>query len=690
MNVQPLFHQPDDFKKAAAYKLPGNPKLWQTEIAKHLASQHPYLELEDVQINFRHMDAVKGAAVGAVVIPEKEIAIPIIIKRPGVGADPELSPLDVFLHKGAALHLNPQNIKTLTHKPQIGEPTSNDYAQGGPRVIGSNPYIGDLTGDASPLEYSGQASPFAGPFDAFSVKAGSLVEGMCKHGFIHPNDLTNFRKMLASNPQLLQGASNNLNLIDLLMKYKQPAAVPHAPNVVRPNILQVWRDRMTGKLNYKFSGGQETAATRGELQTMLGDKYPEAMAKVDSTGVYMIAEEINRASWETKRPPNEARPILGDGLYMVRGRGNDTYHGFVCQRMMRLNGESLPVKLFVTTDGRYAISGELFGVKLTRKNRLPARRPVAGQTGVFVSYIHGSPIASVPLRIINIVDVPTQDENKSLRIFNVVDPVTGEKQSAIPYEGVLGYQRMIDIEPTAMSQTRGDIYYIPADVDWVTISQPVAVAQSSDQLSKLATAAEQFSETHVAFNGAGFYVESKFSDKVANFEVNNLSEPSLREVLVSMGMDVDNTDEVIKFARDHRGMDAGANLCGLLPPQGHGYSVEKKADPWLPSQDTTDFINSFRVDFDLLKSAAESDGETLDAMLSLHFVTPQNARYFVDHIETFEDIVSRLAALLVSVRLGMKHVKEQAVKDSMEGLSRVVSQLRLLKSAMDHERKKEM
>jgi hypothetical protein len=664
--------------------------MWQTEISKHLASQHPYLELDDLQINFRQMDAVKGAAVGAVVIPDKEIAIPIIIERPGPGADPELKPLDVFLHKGAAKHLNPQNIKTVTHNPQIGEAVSNQTAGGGPRAMGSNPYIGDLTGDASPLEYSGQASPFAGPFDAFSVKAASHshVEALCKLGYMHPNDLTNFRQMLATNPQVLQGSSNNLQLIELLMRYKQPAAIPSAPNVLRPNIVQVWRDPM-GALSYKFSGGQESKTSRAELQKILGDKFNEAMAKVDSVGSYMLAEEVFQASWDTARPKSEIKPITEDGLYMVSGRSKETYHGFVCQKVMRLNGESLPLKLFVTVDGRYAMAGDLFGVKLTRKNRLPARAPTSGQTGVFVSYIHGTPVATVPLRINGVITVPTDDENKTMTIFNVADPVTGELFSAIPQDGVLGFQRMLEIEPTAMSQTRGDVYYIPKDVDWVSINQPVDVAKSSDQLEKVSTFLEEKSITELAFNGSGFYLSAEF-DKEASFEFADVSRPQARELLFSMGMAHEDVENALGHVRDHRGMEGSLKIAGLNFPQSRGYRIEEKESEWIPSKETEQVIFSMRPDVDMLKAAAQADGESLDAMLSLHFVTPQNIRYFVDHIDTFEDVVSRLAALLVSVRLGMKHVNEQAVKDAMEGLSRVVSQLRLLKSAMDHQREKGM
>jgi len=98
-------------------------------------------------------------------------------------------------------------------------------------------------------------------------------------------------------------------------------------------------------------------------------------------------------------------------------------------------------------------------------------------------------------------------------------------------------------------------------------------------------------------------------------------------------------------------------------------------------------VRACRPDIKLIKAAAESGHpETLDALLSLEFITPQNLRYFVDHLQDFEDTASRLAALLMAVRLGMPHVNEQPVLDALEGLSKTVSKLHVLKSALGRER----
>jgi hypothetical protein len=166
----------------------------------------------------------------------------------------------------------------------------------------------------------------------------------------------------------------------------------------------------------------------------------------------------------------------------------------------------------------------------------------------------------------------------------------------------------------------------------------------------------------------------------------NLEAPDARELLVGMGMSADDVDGVLARVRAREGGDRGLKIAGLHAPQLRDFHVIE-----LPREDydeaTIRFVATLRPGAELLKAAAESGHpETLDSLLSLEFVTPQNLRYFIDNIADFEEATSRLAALLIAVRLGMQHVPEAPVKDALEGLSKTVAKLQVLKSAVDHER----
>jgi len=861
---QPLFFAPPGHEKVAGYKMPANPRLWQSEIIRYLKSQHPYLPMESSEIDIRRVDATKGAAVGSVILGN-EIAVPIISSRPRPGADPELSPMDVFFHKGRYRFLDPEAIKNVTHTPQIGEPESTHKS----RAMGGNPYIGDMTGDATPLEYSGQASPFAGPYDgtkvscdisyhllpdymtkeaksqrekmrdraalfgttgaigggvrgAITTKGGAkvraigalkqsllgavagsaagagsvpvgralglekrrrkeqrhiinrvvkreiekmsaldfsaglqeivedgLVSRLLKHAYLDPNDISNFRTMLATNPHILQGSGHNHKLVEIIARRGPQTTMPRQSIVKNPNMMQVYARQ--GVVYIKFSGGPETKTTAHELKQILGDRYREVASKLRSGNVHIEHDGVQQVSWDVKRPMSESKHVTRDGLYTVRTQNGESIVGMVCQAIMDLDGKTLPLKLFVTPEGKYAMTGEMFGVRLADRHRLPSQVPLAGQTGVFINYVHGTPISTLPLRLVSIRRSEPKDGDKRT-LYIVQEPMTGRKFTLSPVQGVQGFERMHVIEPGIKAVADGPVYYIPGDSEWVELKNPVRLAESEHELKKLSSVDD---DTHVYYGSGMFHIKQavvtslvkrpavsllnrglnfmrsgattigaaaaqprKFGGAVSNMyrtqglgatakalapaatvaaapvalgygasklsSWNDLNEPGAREILVGMGMDLEGAEATIKAAREHQGIDRGVKISGLHEPQIQGREVTAYPTPTY-DQATFKFANDCRPGADLIKAAAESGHpETLDSLLSLEFITPQNLRYFVDNIPDFEEAATRLAALLIAVRLGMPHVPEQPVKDSLEGLSKTINKLQILKSATDH------
>jgi hypothetical protein len=856
-SCQPLFFSAPEFEKVAGYKLPSNPKLWESEIIRYLKSQHPYLQLDQAEIDLRRVDATKGAAVGAVIIG-KEIAIPVIIKRPKPGGESELSPLDVFLYKGRYRYLDPDTVQQLSHQPQIGEP--GPAGQGG-----GNPYIGDLTGSASPLEfgthpvagkvvgtktaaaktdsqeirnakafgaYGALAAPLHMLGDRFEgrdvvpgLKPGSVatkgqlakalgkrvargsaigaasaylgtkalnrldpgrgkfsreqraevkqlmrqeaqkvashhtagrdavVEGgitarLFKHAYVDVNDVSRFRQIMATRHHELQGQGNNLHLVEMVLR-RAPEARRESRRERMPNVVQVFK-APTGFMYIKFSGGPEQKTSEEELRSVFGDRFPEIMSRLDDGRVWMRHDGIRRATWDVERTSERPHPITGSGTYAVRGRGEESFVATVCQSVVHFDGRTLPLKLMVTPDGRYAVSPELFGISVSSQRRLPSQTPQAGQTGVFVTYIHGSPVVTTPVRMSSVRMVKTESGARS--VYRVMDPITGAKTTLSPVPGVQGFERMRVIEPTIQTFAEGDVYYMPVDAQWVPLRQPVSVAKSADELTKLSNAERLGSVTHVTYGGGLFHVDAEFQKeasvgglvrsglnqvktlatnpgqigrgakklynaagggfggaarvakhyapgaavlgtgaaagyggyKAVTASYQDLPEWRARELLVGMGMDQDDAELVMSEARSRPGQDRGVKLAGLHEPELVGHEEIEEIEVEY-SDATRRFAESCRPSPELLKLAAESGHpETLDAVLSLEFITPQNLRYFVENIEDFDEAAGRLAALLVSVRLGLPHVPERCVKDALEGLTKTVSKLRILKSSMDH------
>lgn len=81
----------------------------------------------------------------------------------------------------------------------------------------------------------------------------------------------------------------------------------------------------------------------------------------------------------------------------------------------------------------------------------------------------------------------------------------------------------------------------------------------------------------------------------------------------------------------------------------------------------------------LIKEAALlAAPDTIEAVLSLSFVTPENATKYVEFIPTFEDALSKLAETLLGARIGVPDVPEGALASAMGGLERAIQGLKKL------------
>jgi hypothetical protein len=847
---QPLFFAPESWAKVAGYKLPANPQLWQSEIIRYLKSSHPYLPLEAAEVQFQRLDVSKGVGVGSVIIGG-EMAIPIIITRPRPGADSELAPLDVFFHNDRYAYLDPEAVRQLTQTPQIGQPEDRDS-----RAFGGNPYIGDVTGDASPLEYSGQASPFAGPYDgtksasdhskkkyspesraaaqfgtvgaisaplkmlhdrlegtklpkgqlakrlasrtggaaavgaaagwmstkalrsmgldkekltpqqqaevkqivkktAAHVAENGLTAGLFKTAEVDENDIADFRRLVATIPNAFTAYGVD-TIVNRAVSGPTAAMSPRLSRESFPNILQIFTGP-NGGIWIKFSGSPEQRSNAEELKNLLGDRFQEAMARLKDGDVVMEHDGLIQATWSVDAQPAAAsKPIMSDGLFALRGAGAEPLVGFVVQAVQYLSGEPHHQRMFVSPDGAWGMAGELFGSRIGEKNRLPAGQPTAGSLGTFVHYVHGTPVATVPLKMKSASTVVANGTKRT--VYLVTEEMTGKQATLSPIAGVLGIERMSVIDPGLTAVASGDIYFMPADAQWVPLRKRVEAIGSIDLFDKLSSAKSHpvvaltygsglwsldgevhklgffgpqaisgaanfaskgvkqlgtaISKPGVMTRGLGMAYNKAGGGLKGAWEAGKTVAPGLavagtagagiyggykavqasdmqsweaREALVAMGMSPEDAQWAVKEAAAHEGMDRGVKLANLHESQARGhqlhFAVERRYD-----KATKKFAASLRPSVDLLKAAAESSNpETLDAVLSLEFITPQNMRYFTDHCDEFDETCSRLAALLIAVRLGLPHVSEQPVKDSLEGLAKTVSRLKILKSAMENQ-----
>ena len=85
----------------------------------------------------------------------------------------------------------------------------------------------------------------------------------------------------------------------------------------------------------------------------------------------------------------------------------------------------------------------------------------------------------------------------------------------------------------------------------------------------------------------------------------------------------------------------------------------------------------------LIKEAAVlQDKGTVDAVLSLNLLNKENIMDYIQLAPNLEKTASDLAKTLITVRMGLSHIPEQAVKTAMVSLAGVAHTLRQLESVV--------
>ena len=78
------------------------------------------------------------------------------------------------------------------------------------------------------------------------------------------------------------------------------------------------------------------------------------------------------------------------------------------------------------------------------------------------------------------------------------------------------------------------------------------------------------------------------------------------------------------------------------------------------------------------EAATLQDVSTVDKVLSIGFINPENVDMFVGFIPDFEETIQKLAQLLVGARMGLPDIPESALKSSMERMDEVLDGLKKL------------
>ena len=215
-------------------------------------------------------------------------------------------------------------------------------------------------------------------------------------------------------------------------------------------------------------------------------------------------------------------------------------------------------------------------------------------------------------------------------------------------------------------------YAIPDSFQWLSLKTAIHLVKSPLEMQKVAEARTYPSSVLISVGGRGeYHLKGNPLEFLDQADCQFLKTAQAEFLLVAMGMSPFDVKEKLKEASRY-GQVKVAGLNQIMPlSMLHRQMVKKAAEA------LGDFPYHLRRDL-IKEAAALEDGETVDNILSMGFINPENISTFANYLPELDETASKLAEMLVAARLGMNLIPEGAAERAMKALDEVIEGLRML------------
>lgn len=350
----------------------------------------------------------------------------------------------------------------------------------------------------------------------------------------------------------------------------------------------------------------------------------------------------------------DGQPVAEFGEYTVQDTLGNTLMGWVIPQLLAWDGNFSPMSVALFTNGSaYAMQDSIIGKMVGKGVGMPVDEP-RGE-GVFYNVNNEGVLATCPLTVNSAMAGPD-----GRPMYQGVDPF-GNPVVVRTVAGLLNPERISNAE-----------YALPEGWQFMRLNNQtqLAGAQQAGQQDKTTAAREKKSSVTLFYNGAYQLVGECGLDKIATEYRYDLDAVSAEFMLGLLGVDGSVAKQKVAEARKKGEVKlAGLKTITLLGER-HAQAV-KHASAFL-----AEFPDLRK---DLIKEAATIHDEgTVDKVLALNFINPENIGTFVDYLPEMEEASEQLAEMLIHSYLGMETLPESALERSMRGMEEVVSSLKAM------------
>ena len=618
-------------------RVEGPAETWPEDITTALFSEHPYLSEYEPEIEEVRVDPEEGYMLGYAIIGDdddageqekNEIKIPIFVR------DWDILPFATFAKDDEIFPLTEERIREAMLSQAAVD-----------AVPAGDPDVQDMLQEQD-LQPPDHMNHYGNRY--ISTKLSSIRESdimaMIKEARKSPFAARFIKKMVGAEKKRRRRDRQSI------MKTSSELGGHHDTFLIEPSVGHRYSVRSMSAALRKEAA---KSATRKEISILPSEIVKQAnvdgYAVVGGPGPVLDTDVFA-----------EAQEVDKTGEWMVKTNVGETLVGYVITRVLDFTGITLPMKIFF--NGKNAAAQEEIAGKWVGEFDLPA--PDIKPSGECVF------LCTDPVKMDVMCTTPFVVQGEAQTNYGpgwAVETYLGDRVTIV---------RCDVIKPTEIEE---DVFLVPASYSLKCIAPP------EGRVDLVATPGE-FEAFHamgskeaarLLGDGSGSYslVGSGFNDqfidtKEAHFKLAAVGAPDPKRLLKKA--DVLGTVILYGDIQEDITEDVYGEY-GNLTKHAEEVCATLKGDPAL-------LVRTAEALFYEMAKHGEVRSETIDSILSLGFVNPENTRNYVEAESDLEDAQKTLASLVVASQMGYSELPMNDAIGAMKSMEKVLEGVRKLKT----------
>jgi hypothetical protein len=642
------------FRKEAGFaaRLSEAPENWPQELTSELMKQLPFLSDYEVSVNLDRVEPQRGFAFGYADVTNRterpemehaEMGIPHI-RIPIVIVERSVKPFSIFMDGERVVPLNEERVRELLFNPQTFDLSSSE-----PR----DPSLMEATMPPNRTSFMGNG-------DVKMASVRSLLRSIAPT--IRETDVEQFTAKVASDASLQAGfrrAGVAGLLIDVFEKTARASSEDRlqalAENIT-PTVMTIQKlpggDFLVKSANVNaFAGGPEAQG-----QVVPEEEVAGAMGADNAQMMQpgQVATAVSDPVADKPLVETNEKIIEEFGEYLVQDSMGNRLMGWVFPKVLAWDGNFSPQQIALFTNGSaYALQDTVAGELVGKGTTLPKDMPRGD--GCFYTVDGGQAICTAPVTIGSSAAGPD-----GLQRFMGTD-VFGTPVQVSLQDGIKTPMRVSDSE-----------YALPSNWKFMRLNNQTELVSDPVQMNKAAHVRQEKEGVTLFWNGSYNLTGGCGLHKLASEFKQDLDPVGAEFMLGLLGVDGQTAKQKVAEAR----RKGSVKLAGLktITTLGERYQESVKTASALLHK-----VPDLRRD--LIKEAAVmDDAGTVDNLLALNFINPENISLFMEYLPELEQCSEKLAEMLMYCYLGMRELPEGAVERAMKNLEEVIAGLKALQN----------